>query len=102
MRIVDKTHCVPSPVGVAPPTSPLTAPWATQCTPAADNSHTVQAIVECFGALALIQRCQEHKRRNVIEHLQQELHASVGRAMRDAWDGGNAELAKKQLQRLGD
>ncbi len=59
-----------------------------------------KAIVECFGALALIQRCQEHKRRNVIEHLPQELHASVGRAMRDAWDGGNAELAKKQLQRL--
>ena len=53
-----------------------------------------KAIVECFGALALIQRCQEHKRRNVIEHLPQELHASVGRALRDAWDGGNAELAK--------
>lgn len=59
-----------------------------------------KAIVECFGAMALIQRCQEHKRRNVIEHLPQELHASVGRAMRDAWHGGNAELAKKQLQRL--
>jgi transposase-like protein len=59
-----------------------------------------KAIVECFGALALIQRCQEHKRRNVIEHLPQELQASVGRAMRDAWNGANAELAKKQLQRL--
>jgi len=59
-----------------------------------------KAIVECFGALALIQRCQEHKRRNVIEHLPQELHASVGRALRDAWGGGNAELARKQLQRL--
>jgi transposase-like protein len=59
-----------------------------------------KAIVECFGALALIQRCQEHKRRNVIEHLPQALHASVGRALRDAWDGGNAELARKQLQRL--
>jgi putative transposase len=61
-----------------------------------------RAIVDCFGALALVQRCQEHKRRNVIEHLPQELHASVGRAMRDAWDGVNAELAKKQLQRLAD
>jgi transposase-like protein len=59
-----------------------------------------KAIVECFGALALIQRCQEHKRRNVIEHLPQELHASVGRAMHDAWNGADAELAKKQLQRL--
>ena len=59
-----------------------------------------KAIVDCFGRLALIQRCQEHKRRNVIEHLPEELHASVGRALRDAWDGANAELAKKQLMRL--
>jgi putative transposase len=59
-----------------------------------------KAIVECFGALALIQRCQEHKRRNVIEHLPLDLQASVGRALRDAWDGDNAELAKRQLQRL--
>ncbi len=59
-----------------------------------------RAIVECFGTLALVQRCQEHKRRNVIEHLPEELHASVGRALRDAWDSANAGLAKKQLQRL--
>ena len=59
-----------------------------------------RAIVDCFGQLALIQRCQEHKRRNVIEHLPEALHASVGRAMRDAWDSANAELAKKQLTRL--
>jgi transposase-like protein len=59
-----------------------------------------KAIVDCFGRLALIQRCQEHKRRNVIEHLPEELHASVGRAMRDAWNGASAELAKKQLMRL--
>ena len=59
-----------------------------------------RAIVECFCTLALIQRCQEHKRRNVIEHLPQELHARVGRAMRDAWNGTNAATAKKQWQRL--
>jgi putative transposase len=59
-----------------------------------------KAIVDCFGNRALIQRCQEHKRRNVIEHLPDHLHASVGRALRDAWDGANAALAAKQLQRL--
>jgi len=59
-----------------------------------------RAIVDCFGRRALVQRCQEHKRRNVVEHLPQELHAGVGRAMRAAWDSGNAVLAKKQLQRL--
>lgn len=59
-----------------------------------------KAIVECFGARALIQRCQEHKRRNIIEHLPQEMQASVGRALRDAWNSDNAELAKRQLERL--
>jgi transposase-like protein len=59
-----------------------------------------RAIVDCFGATALVQRCQEHKRRNVIEHLPEELHASVGCAMREAWDSANAELVRKQLQRL--
>ena len=59
-----------------------------------------RAIVECFGATALIQRCQEHKRRNVIEHLPQELHAGANRALRDAWSGTKAALAKKQLLRL--
>jgi hypothetical protein len=29
-------------------------------------------LVERCGTLALIQHCQEHKRRNVIEHLLQE------------------------------
>jgi transposase-like protein len=59
-----------------------------------------RAIVECFSTTALVHRCQEHKRRNVIDHLPDELHASVTRALRDAWDSGDAELAKKQLQRL--
>ncbi|HEX6363286.1 MAG TPA: hypothetical protein VFZ93_10040 [Albitalea sp.] len=34
---------------------------------------------------ALVRRCQEHKRRNGLDHLPEELHASAGRAMRDAW-----------------
>jgi len=59
-----------------------------------------KAIVECFGANALVQRCQEHKRRNVIDHLPEELQASVGRALRDAWNSADADSARKQLQRL--
>ena len=59
-----------------------------------------KAIVQTFGERALIQRCQEHKRRNVIEHLPKDMHVSVSRALRDAWSAGDAELAKKQLQRL--
>lgn len=59
-----------------------------------------RAITECFGALALVQRCQEHKRRNVLEHLPEAKQAGVGRAMRDAWDSGNAQLARLRLARL--
>ena len=59
-----------------------------------------KAIVESFGRRALVQRCQEHKRRNVFEHLPEETHASVDRALRDAWYGTDTDLAKRQLLRL--
>ena len=59
-----------------------------------------KAIVQTFGERALIQRCQEHKRRNVLEHLPRDKHASVNRALRDAFSAGDADLAKRQLQRL--
>lgn len=59
-----------------------------------------RGIGEVFGASALVQRCQVHKRRNVIEHLPDDMHASVGRAMADAWASNNVALAKRQLERL--
>jgi transposase-like protein len=59
-----------------------------------------RGITEIFGSSALVQRCQVHKRRNVMEHLPDEMHASVGRAMADAWASNNVALAKRQLERL--
>ena len=59
-----------------------------------------KAIVETFGTTALVQRCQEHKRRNVIDHLPEQMHTSVGRCMRDAWDGADTDTARKRLLRL--
>jgi putative transposase len=59
-----------------------------------------RAITETFGETALVQRCQEHKRRNVLDHLPEELRASVGRALRDAWNTRDAALAQRQLERL--
>jgi transposase-like protein len=59
-----------------------------------------KAIVDCFGRRALVQRCQEHKRRNVVEHLPEHLHAGVNRAIRDAWSSADAKRAHKQLLRL--
>ena len=59
-----------------------------------------KAIAQTFGACALIQRCQEHKRRNVLEHLPEDAHARVKRALKDAWSASDADLARKQLSRL--
>jgi putative transposase len=59
-----------------------------------------KAIVQTFGASALIQRCQEHKRRNVLEHLPEDMHSSVKRVLKDAWSASDAELARRQLSRL--
>lgn len=58
------------------------------------------AIVRMFGATALIQRCQEHKRRNVLEHLPKHLHSNVSRILLDAWKTTDTKLAKRQLERL--
>jgi putative transposase len=61
-----------------------------------------KAIVECFGALALIQRLPGAQAAQRDRAPAQELHASVGRALRDAWDGGNAELAKGASESCAD
>jgi transposase-like protein len=59
-----------------------------------------KAIRDVFGGLGLVQRCQLHKRRNVLEHLPRHLRPSVVRALRQAWDASSAELARRQLERL--
>lgn len=59
-----------------------------------------RAIVELFGATALVQRCQEHKRRNVIDHLPEGMHAGVNRSLRQAYDTKDPALARRLLQRL--
>ena len=41
-----------------------------------------KAIRDVFGAWALVQRCQEHKRRNVLDHLPKGKRARVSKAMR--------------------
>jgi putative transposase len=61
-----------------------------------------RGIAECFGRLAVVQRCQEHKRRNVLEHLPKEMQAGTGKAMRQAWDGTNVKVAAKRLNALAD
>ena len=59
-----------------------------------------KAIADLFGSLAVVQRCQVHKRRNVLDHLPQSMQPSVRRAMQQAYDSSDVDLARRQLDRL--
>ena len=59
-----------------------------------------RAITDVFGSRGVVQRCQVHKYRNVIGHLPERLHASVGKALRDAWNLDSADRAARVLERL--
>jgi transposase-like protein len=59
-----------------------------------------RAVRDHFGDRALIQRCQVHKRRNVLEALPERLRASVGAAISEAYQSGDAERAKRMLLNL--
>ena len=58
------------------------------------------AIRTVFGTLGVIQRCQLHKRRNILGHLPDHLHANVTAVLRDAWAAVDVALAHRQLERL--
>ena len=53
-----------------------------------------------FGTLGAIQRCQLHKRRNILGHLPDHLHANVTAVLREAWAAVDVALAHRQLERL--
>ena len=59
-----------------------------------------KAIREVFGKRALVQRCQQHKSRNVLGHLPKSLHRSVSKSLRDAWKSPKKSTAKRRLQKL--
>jgi transposase-like protein len=59
-----------------------------------------KAIRSSFGREALIQRCQIHKARNIIERLPKPLHATVRRVLRQAWELDDAEKAEKLIRNL--
>ncbi len=59
-----------------------------------------KAIRNTFGIAAAIQRCQVHKGRNIVERLPDHLHASVKKALRQAWDQKDADKAERLLRNL--
>ena len=58
------------------------------------------AIQSIFGNLGVQQRCQVHKRRNILSHLPESMHATVHRLLKEAWDCTDAKLAKRRLEAL--
>ena len=59
-----------------------------------------KAINDVFGTSAVVQRCRNHKIRNVKEHLPRSRHAYIERSMRDAYQSGTAKTARQRLKAL--
>lgn len=59
-----------------------------------------KAVTEVFGQYALVQRCQVHKKRNVLDHLPEEMRPQTRAAMSEAYAAKSYELALTQLQNL--
>jgi transposase-like protein len=59
-----------------------------------------KAVTEVFGKYALVQRCQVHKKRNVLDQLPDEMRAQVRAAMSEAYAASSYELALTRLQNL--
>ena len=59
-----------------------------------------KAVMQVFGLRALIQRCREHKKRNVSEALPERLRASVRSVMNQAYATRDAKRARRLLDNL--
>jgi putative transposase len=59
-----------------------------------------KAITDTFGARALIQRCREHKKRNVAESLPERLRAQTRNAMSQAYATADPKRARQLLDNL--
>jgi transposase-like protein len=60
-----------------------------------------KAVTQVFGQYAVVQRCQVHKRRNVLDQLPQGLRPQAKSVMEQAYAAGTSgATAKKQLENL--
>jgi transposase-like protein len=65
-----------------------------------DGSKALRQAINKTFALALIQRCPVHKRRNVLGHLPQSARPSIKRALDEAWNATDAARAQRLLENL--
>jgi transposase-like protein len=59
-----------------------------------------KAVRSVFGSRALIQRCQVHKKRNVLESLPEQMKSSVGAMMTTAYQCRDPKKAIGMLQKI--
>jgi transposase-like protein len=65
-----------------------------------DGSKALRSAVDrFFGDRAVVQRCQVHKRRNVLQHLPDRYHAEYRRKIQSAYSMTSYEDAKSALKR---
>lgn len=62
----------------------------------------LSAVRAVFGARAVVQRCQVHKRRNVEDHLPENMRRSIGSAMSKAYRSRDVAKAEKILSGLAN
>jgi len=66
-----------------------------------DGAKALRAgIEEVFGADQPVQRCRNHKMRNVLDELPREQHAQALNVMRAAWKLSDADQGVKKLEQL--
>jgi putative transposase len=59
-----------------------------------------KAVRNVFGERAIVQRCQAHKIRNVVDQLPDDMKPSVRQAMRDAYAASDGDRAHTMLTNL--
>ncbi len=68
-----------------------------------DGAKALRAAVrQVFGKQAQVQRCQVHKKRNVLEHLPERERTWVGHKLQQAWQEADYDKALAALHRLAD
>jgi len=66
-----------------------------------DGAKALRAgIEEVFGSEQPVQRCRNHKMRNVLDELPREQHAQALDVMRAAWQLTDADQGVKKLEQL--
>ena len=59
-----------------------------------------KAVQDAFGGHALVQRCQIHKRKNVVSHLPKRTQATYSRLLQRAYEEPTYEGAKRNLEKI--